>query len=79
MFCDAINKCGFIDLGSLVCPFTLCNYQNGEMVVWQRLDHGLAMVDCVAKYPEAWVYHLLCALWINFGLEGSSLKRYKPF
>ena len=37
-FRDAIETCGFIDLGFVGKPFTWCNNRLGSTRIWERLD-----------------------------------------
>jgi hypothetical protein len=57
-FRDAIDECGFVDLGYQGSPFTWCNNRVDSGTVWERLDRGLATIPWMNIFPEARVIHL---------------------
>ena len=57
-FRDAIDECGFLDLGFQGPPFTWCNNRLESGTIWERLDRGLANIPWINKYPEARIHHL---------------------
>ena len=57
-FRDAIDECGFVDLGYQGSPFTWCNNRVDSGIVSERLDHGLATIPWMNIFPEARVIHL---------------------
>ena len=58
IFRDAIDECGFLDLGFLGSQYTWQkNFTNGHLV-WERLDRGLATNDWLIKFADSWVHHL---------------------
>jgi hypothetical protein len=57
-FRDAIDVCGFMDLGYQGPPFTWCNNRVGSGTVWERLDRGLATIPWFNNFPEARIFHL---------------------
>ncbi|KAL0009438.1 hypothetical protein SO802_010940 [Lithocarpus litseifolius] len=59
-FRDALDYCGFKDLGFNGYPFTLCNRRSGDHNVWIRLDHGVATVDWILWFPTSRIHHLEC-------------------
>ena len=66
-----VNLCGFKDLGYSGTDFTWCNMQVGDSRVYLRLDRALVTSDCVDKFGEVRVNHLVestldhCALFIT--------------
>ena len=66
-----VNLCGFKDLGHSGMDFTWCNMQVGDSRVYLRLDRALVTSDCVDKFGEVRVNHLVestldhCALFIT--------------
>ena len=59
MFLDALDHCGFMDLGFSSMEFTWHGGRWGELI-WERLDRGVANYDWLAKYPTGRVRHLSC-------------------
>ena len=59
-FWDALDYCGFKDLGFNGYLFTWCNRRLGDHNVWIRLDHGVATVDWFLQFPTSSVHHLEC-------------------
>lgn len=70
-FRDAVNLCGFKDLGYSGPNFTWCNMQAGDSRVYLRLDRALASTDWIDKFGEVRVNHLVestsdhCVLFIS--------------
>lgn len=58
-FRDALDFCGFVDLGHTGPEFTWQGRRH-EYVIWERLDRGVANYDWVSKFPAATVRHLHC-------------------
>ncbi|KAL4626130.1 hypothetical protein ACB092_05G073600 [Castanea dentata] len=52
LFCDIINKCGFMDLGYVGPKFTWCKHFENGTSIWERLDKGLATNDWFLKSPD---------------------------
>lgn len=44
-FREALDFCGFCDLGYMGAPFTWCNNQYKGEVTWIRLDRGVATIS----------------------------------
>ena len=59
-FRDALDYCGFKDLGCNGFPFTWCNKRLGDHNVWIRLDRGVATVDWFLRFPTSRIHHLEC-------------------
>ena len=59
-FRDALDYCGFKDLGFTGFPFTWCNRRPGDHNVWIRLDRGVATVDWFLQFPTSRIHHLEC-------------------
>ena len=59
-FRDALDHCGFKDLGCNGFPFTWCNRRLGDHNVWIWLDHGVATVDWFLHFPTSRINHLEC-------------------
>ncbi|GMY05786.1 hypothetical protein FCV25MIE_01025 [Fagus crenata] len=57
-FRDAIDSCGFIDLGFVGEPFTWCNNRLGSATIWERLDRGLATEEWMSLFPHASLHHI---------------------
>ena len=49
---DALDYCGFKDLGCNGFPFTWCNKRLGDHNVWIRLDRGVANSGLVPTFPH---------------------------
>ena len=58
-FRDALDFCGFMDLGFTGLEFTWHSRRHGHLV-WERLDSGVANYDWLSKFPAATVRHLHC-------------------
>lgn len=84
-FRDALDTCGFMDLGFTSSEFIWQGVRNGQ-VIWERLDRGVANYDWMAKFPTATIRHLHCIssdhrpllLLLNPSGELARWKR-KPF
>ena len=59
-FRDALDFCGFKDLGFNGFPFTWCNRRPGDHNVWIWLDRGVATVDWFLRFPTSRIHHLEC-------------------
>ena len=59
-FQDALDSCGFVDLGFSGPDFTWHRRRRGELI-WERLDHGVANYEWMARFPTSRVQHLLVA------------------
>ena len=57
-FRNAVNYCGFKDLGYVGPDFTWCNMQEGAGRMYLRLDRAYATNDWIDKFGEARVHHL---------------------
>ena len=85
-FRDAIDYCGFIDLGFVGEPFTWCNNRLGSATIWERLDRGLATAEWLSMFPNASLHHIdngtsdHCPLWLTLDatITGHSSTR-RPF
>ncbi|XP_075660563.1 uncharacterized protein LOC142630448 [Castanea sativa] len=70
-FREAINYCGFKDLGFCGPDFTWCNMQEGRQRIYLRLDRVLVTQDWIDHYRDMKVHHLVestsdhCALLIT--------------
>ena len=58
-FREALDFCGFIDLGFTGPEFTWHGRRH-EYTIWERLDRGVANYDWMSKFPAATVRHLHC-------------------
>ena len=58
-FREALDFCGFIDLGFTGPEFTWHGRRH-EYMIWERLDRGVANYDWMSKFPAATVRHLHC-------------------
>ena len=56
-FREAVNLCGFQDLGYLGPKFTLCNLQEGSNRVYLRLDRAFANSDWLNLFGNVKVQH----------------------
>jgi hypothetical protein len=56
-FRDAIDDCGFLDLGYQGPSFTWTNNRVGDMT-WERLDRALATPEWLMLFPTTKVHHL---------------------
>ena len=58
LFKDAIDECGFMDLGFVSPKLTWSrHYENGSSI-WERLDRGLATSSWFLQFPSLRVHHL---------------------
>lgn len=70
LFREAIDKCGFIDLGFEGSPCTWQKHFVDGHSIWERLDCGLATNDWLLKFLGTKIHHLSsdsldhCPLWI---------------
>lgn len=53
---EAIDKCGFLDLGFTGSPFTRQKNCGAGHSIWERLDHGFVTNDWLLKFVESKVY-----------------------
>ena len=69
-FREALDFCGFRDLGFVGNPFTWCNNQFDGEVTWLRLDRGVATPSWIQMFPTVRVHHVQgtlsdhCPLWV---------------
>uniref|UniRef100_A0A7N2N3A5 Reverse transcriptase zinc-binding domain-containing protein n=1 Tax=Quercus lobata TaxID=97700 RepID=A0A7N2N3A5_QUELO len=57
-FREALDFCGFRDLGYVGSPFTWCNNQFNVAVTWIRLDRGMATTSWIEMFPSAHMHHI---------------------
>ena len=83
-FREALDDCGFHDLGYSGAPFTWCNNRFSGPTVWERLDRALASSSWITQFPQASIHHLDYIgldhkpLWINT-TEAPIASGNKPF
>ena len=71
LFRDAIDACGFIDLGYTGSKFTWSKHYNNGYSIWERLDRALCTSDWLKLFAGTKVSHLTCTtsdhipLWIT--------------
>ena len=69
-FREALDFCGFQDLGFVGAPFTWCNNHFNEEVTWVRLDRGVATLAWTQLFPTVCIHHIQgtlsdhCPLWL---------------
>ena len=56
-FREAVNLCGFQDLGYFGPKFTWCNLQEGSNRVYLRLDRAFANFDWLNFFGDVRVHH----------------------
>ena len=83
LFREAINECGFLDLGLSGYQFTWQKHFSNGHSIWERLDRCLANNDWLIKFAGSKVHHLHCStsdhnpLWIVLdGIETTSLNLF---
>ena len=70
-FREALDFCGFWDMGFVGSPFTWSNNKIDEMVTWIRLDRGVATPAWSQLFPMVRIHHIEgslldhCPLWIR--------------
>ncbi|XP_075675171.1 uncharacterized protein LOC142644440 [Castanea sativa] len=80
-FRNAINSCGFKDLGYSGPDFTWCNNREGSHRIYLRLDRALATTGWCDHFPEVRVHHLFdstsdhCVLLISDSLIARPLQK----
>ena len=57
---EAIDKCGFLDLGFTGSQFTWQKHFVAGHSVWEMLDHGFVTNDWLLQFVESKVHHLSC-------------------
>lgn len=85
LFREAINECGFLDLGFIGSQFTWQNFFADGHLVWERLNRALANNEWLLRFAGTRVHHLTCnsldhcPLWIApDGIEIlHSLKQFR--
>jgi len=84
-FRDALDFCGFQDLGFVGSPFTWCNNQFDGTVTWIRLDKGVTN-PWIQMFPSTKVHHISgllsdhSPLWICTDDENARFyRKKKPF
>lgn len=84
IFREAVDECGFIDLGFVGSQFTWQKHFADGHSIWERLDRALANNEWMLRFAESRVYHLSVTssdhspLWIR--PKGLDLPRIaKPF
>lgn len=83
LFREAIDECGFLDLGLSGSQFTWHKHFSNGHSIWERLDRCLANNDWLIKFAGSKVHHLHCStsdhnpLWIVLdGIETTSLNLF---
>ena len=83
-FCEAIDACGFVDLGYSGSRFTWSKHYTSSYSIWERLDRALCTTDWLNHFVGTKVVHLTCTtsdhspLWIALsGIDPPSSSR--PF
>ena len=80
-FREALDFCGFRDLGYVGSPFTWCNNQFNVAVTWIRLDRGVATPSWTEMFPSIRVHHIEGSLsdhtplWVC--LDNEQVRFYK--
>jgi exonuclease III len=57
-FRDAVDGCGFVDLGFIGLPWTWDNMQERERNIKVRLDRGLANSGFLNMFKDTKVWHI---------------------
>ena len=57
---EAIDKCGFLDLGFTGSQFAWQKHFVAGHSVWEMLDHGFVTNDWLLQFVESKVHHLSC-------------------
>lgn len=61
LFKEAIDECGFIDIGYKGSPFTWKIFFRSGDSIWERLDRSLANNEWLIKFGGSSVHHLNCS------------------
>ena len=61
LFREAIDECGFIDLGFTGSQYTWQRHFSNGHSIWERLDRCLANNDWLIKFAGSKVHHLHCS------------------
>ena len=61
LFREAIDECGFLDLGLSGSQFTWQKHFSNGHSIWERLDRCLANNDWLIKFAGSKVHHLHCS------------------
>ena len=82
-FREALDECGFADLGYVEQKYTWYKQLTGGVTVWERLDRAVANNDWISLYPGTMVKHLECGFSdhkpIIIHLEGIPIRKQKPW
>ena len=82
-FREALNECGFADLGYVGQKYTWYKQLTGRVTVWERLDKAVANNDWISLYLGTMVKHLKCGFSdhkpIIIHLEGIPIRKQKPW
>ena len=57
-FCEALDECGFADLGFTRKKFSWCKRLIGGVMVWERLDRAVANTEWISLFSGYSVTHL---------------------
>lgn len=52
VFREALDECGFADLGYVGQKFTKCKHLAGGITLWERLDKAVADTECKSLFPR---------------------------
>ena len=77
-FYDAINICGFKDLGYSGPNFTWCNNRDGSNRIYMRLDRALATTEWCNHFPETRVHHIFDTMLDHCALLISDSPHFRP-
>ena len=58
LFREAMDKCGFIDLGFVGSQFTWQKHFTNGHSIWERLDKALANNEWMLRFADSRVHHL---------------------
>ena len=84
LFRDAVDACGFMDLGYFGTKFTWSKHFSNGQSVWERLDRAFCTNEWLQRFTDTKVIHLSCTtsdhilVWIvPSGIDPPPLS--KPF
>ena len=60
LFRDAIDMCGFIDLGYSSSKFTWSKHYSNGYSIWERLDRALCTPEWLTQFSGTKVSYLTC-------------------
>lgn len=82
-FREALDECGFADLGFVGQKLTWCKRLTGGVTVWERLDRVVANTEWISLFPGYSITHLNTVFSdhkpLSIQIEGLPIRNQRPW